>query len=77
MTEESDPGVSSIELQEEFIQHMEAGGRKIRLLAVIATLSGAYFAVNYFLQLEVFPFGLGITTQSDNLLDPGLMAVGA
>ena len=77
MTEESDTGVSSIELQEEFIQHMEAGGRKIRLLAVIATLSGAYFAVNYFLQLVVFPFGLGITTQSVNLLDPGLMAVGA
>ncbi|HKT21248.1 MAG TPA: hypothetical protein VJR06_01305 [Nitrososphaerales archaeon] len=77
MAEEEDPGVSMIELQEEFMQHMERGGRKITLLAVIATLAGAYFAVSYFLQLVIFPYVLGITTQTVNLVDPGLMAVGA
>jgi hypothetical protein len=76
MTEEMDPGVNMIEMQEEFIQHMERGGRKVRLLAVIATLAGAYFAINYFLQLVVFPYVLGITTQTVNLVDPGLIVVG-
>lgn len=77
MSEDKDPNVSMVELQEEFIRHMERGGRKITTLAVIATVSGAYFAVNYFLQLVVFPYGLGIKTQTVNLVDPALMAVGA
>lgn len=77
MSDEKDPAVSVIELQEEFIQHMEQGGRRILLLAAVATVAGAYFTINYFLQLVVLPFGLGITTQTVNLLDPGLMAVGA
>lgn len=77
MSEDKDPSVSMIELQEEFIQHMERGGRKITVLAVIATVAGAYFAVNYLLQLVVLPYGLGITTQTVNLVDPGLMAAGA
>jgi hypothetical protein len=77
MPEDKDPNVSMIEMQEEFIQHMERGGRKMRLLAIIATLAGAYFALNYFLQLVVFPYVLGITSQTVNLEDPSLMAVGA
>lgn len=77
MSEDKDPNVSMVELQEEFIQHMERGGRKITILAVIATVAGAYFGVNYFLQLVVFPYGLGIRTQTVNLVDPALMAVGA
>jgi hypothetical protein len=77
MSGDKDLNVSMIELQEEFIQHMERGGRKIRVLAIIATLAGAYFAVNYFLQLVVLPYVLGITTQTVNLVDPALVAVGA
>lgn len=65
-----------IELQEEFIQHMERGGRKIRGLALIATLSGGYFAISYFAQLVVLPYGLGITSQTVDLVDPSLVAVG-
>lgn len=76
MSEDKDPSVSIIEFQEEFMQHMERGGRKLTLLAVIATLAGAYFAANYFLQLVVFPYALGITTQTVNLVDPGLVAAG-
>jgi hypothetical protein len=77
MAEESDPGVSTIELQEEFIQHMERGGRKVRLLAAVATVSGAYFAITYFLQLVVFPYVLGDRVQVVNLVDPGLMVAEA
>ncbi len=77
MSEDRDPNVSMIEMQEEFIRHMEKGGRKVTLLAAIATVAGAYFAVNYFLQLVVFPYWLGITTQTVNLVDPGLVAAGA
>ena len=77
MDGEEEAGVSMIELQEEFIQHMERGGKKVTLLAIIATLAGAYFAVSYFLQLVILPYALGITSQTVDLVDPGLMAVGA
>ena len=77
MSDERDPNVSVIELQEDFLQHMERGGRKIRTLALIATVAGGYFAISYFLQLVILPFGLGITTQTVNLVEPGLMAIGA
>jgi len=76
MAEDNDPSVSIIELQEEFVQHVERGGRKITLLALIAVVSGAYFAINYFLQLVVLPYGLGITSQTVDLVDPTLVAVG-
>jgi len=77
MSEEKDPSVSIIELQEEFIQHVERGGRKIRLLALIAIFAGGYFALNYFIQLVVLPYGLGITSETVNLVDPTLVATGA
>jgi hypothetical protein len=77
MTEYEDPSVSIIELQEEFIQHMERGGRKIRLLALIAVIAGGYFALNYFIQLVVLPYGLGTTSETVNLVDPTLVATGA
>jgi len=77
MSEDNDPSVSIIELQEEFIQHIERGGRKIRLLALIAIIAGAYFALNYFIQLVVLPYGLGITSETVNLVDPSLVAIGA
>jgi len=76
MSQDRDPSISIIELQEEFVQHMERGGRKIILLALIAVVSGAYFALNYFLQLIVLPYGLGIRSQTVNLVDPALVAVG-
>ncbi|MDG7016197.1 MAG: hypothetical protein JRM82_02355 [Nitrososphaerota archaeon] len=76
MSEVEDPAVSIIELQEEFIQHMERGGRKIRMLALVATVAGAYFAASYFAQLVVIPYGLGITHQTVDLVDPGVVAAG-
>jgi hypothetical protein len=76
VSDAKDPNVSMIELQEEFMQHMERGGRKITLLAVIATIAGAYFAINYFLQLVVLPYALGVKEQTVNLVDPELVAVG-
>ncbi|MDG6914065.1 MAG: hypothetical protein JRN44_01435 [Nitrososphaerota archaeon] len=77
MSDDRDPGVSMIELQEEFIQHMERGGRKIRSLALVATVAGGYFAVSYFVQLVILPYGLGITSQQVDLVDPWLVALGA
>jgi hypothetical protein len=77
MSEDKDPNVSMIEFQEEFIQHYERGGKKIRLLALIATLAGGYFAFVYFLQLVILPFALGITSQTVNLIDPSLMVLEA
>ena len=77
MSQDKDLSVSIIELQEEFVQHMERGGRKITLLALIAVVSGGYFALNYFFQLVVLPYGLGIRSQTVDLVDPALVAVGA
>ena len=76
MSEDKDPGVSVIELQEEFVQRMEQGRRKIRLLASIAIVAGGYFALSYFAQLVVLPYVLGVTTQTVDLVDPGLVAAG-
>ncbi|MDG6988045.1 MAG: hypothetical protein JRN21_01830 [Nitrososphaerota archaeon] len=76
MSEDGDAGVSIIELQEEFIQHLESGGRRIRTLAIIATVAGAYFALSYFVQLVVLPYMLGVTTQTVDLVSPGLVAAG-
>lgn len=76
MPEDEDVSVSVIELQEEFVEHVERGGRKILALSLVATVAGAYFAANYFLQLVVLPYGLGITSQTVNLVDPSLVAVG-
>ena len=76
MSENGDPGVSIIELQEEFMQHLEMGGRRIRTLAIIATVAGAYFALSYFVQLVILPYALGVTKPHVNLVDPGLVAVG-
>lgn len=77
MAEETDPNVSMIELQEEFLEHYERGGKKIRFLALIATLAGGYFTLAYFLQLVVLPFVLEIRSQTVNLVDPGLMILEA
>jgi hypothetical protein len=76
MSEDKDPNVSAIELQEEFIQHMERGGRKIRTLALLAVIAGGFFSISYFTQLVVLPL-MGVTSQTVNLVDPGLMALEA
>lgn len=76
MSGDKDPNVSTIELLEEFMQHIERGGRKIRLLALIAMLAGGYFAVSYFVQLVILPYALGITSQTVNLVDPSLVVAG-
>jgi hypothetical protein len=76
MSEDRDPAVETIELQDDFIRHMEKGGRRIRILSIMAILVGAYFAANYFLQLVVIPYGFGIKTQTVNLVDPSLVAAG-
>jgi hypothetical protein len=76
LSEDEDLGVSIIELQEEFIQHVERGGRKIRMLALVATVAGAYFAASYFAQLVVVPYGLGVTSQTVDLVDPGVVVAG-
>ncbi|MDG6938665.1 MAG: hypothetical protein JRN42_09050, partial [Nitrososphaerota archaeon] len=55
---------------------MERGGKKIRLLSLVATIVGAYFAVSYFVQLVVLPYGLGITSQTVDLVNPGLVGLG-
>ncbi len=58
------------------MQHIERGGSKIKLLALIAMLAGGYFAVSYFVQLVVLPYFLGIASQTVNLVDPSLVAAG-
>jgi len=59
MSEDKDLNVPTIELLEEFMQHMESGGRKIRTLAVIASVVGAYFPSTTSSNLSSFPMGWG------------------
>ncbi len=62
-----------IETHEEFIQHIERGSAIIRGLSAITVIVALYLLASYLFQL-LFPYYTGTTTQTVNLVDPGLQA---
>jgi hypothetical protein len=72
--DETHPGVMTNEVQEAFIQHIEQGSSTIKLLAVITVVVTGFLTLSYASQLILLPYVLHITSQTVNLLDPGLMA---
>ena len=63
---------SVLELQEELMQHMEAGSRKIRGLAVVGLGVSVVIALAYVSQL-VLPLATGTTSVQVSLTDPVLV----
>jgi ABC-type branched-subunit amino acid transport system permease subunit len=64
---------SFVEVHEEFIQHIEAGQRKIRSLSLLTLLVSVLLGASYLVQL-VYPYVGGESVVSVNLRDPTLVA---
>ena len=77
MSDDRSPYVSAIELHEEFVQHMEAGGRRMKNLALLTVGVAAVLSALYLSQLVVLPWVLGVTVQTVDLTSPSLMATEA
>jgi len=74
MSEDKNPNVSTIELHEEFIQHIENGGGLIRTLSAVTVVVAALLAISYLSQLVLLPYVYGVKSQTVNLVDPALQA---
>jgi hypothetical protein len=73
VSEERSPAVMRIEAHEEFIQHIENGQRRIKVLSIITVIVAAILVASYFSQI-VLPFAGGSRYQTVDLLNPGLIA---
>ncbi len=66
------PGVMAIEAHEEFVQHIENGGTRIRVLSIISIIIAGFLIASYFSQL-LLPYVSNTRVVTVNLLDPGLV----
>lgn len=63
---------SAVEAHEDFLQHVEDGSRKMRLLSAASAVVAAFLAVSYLSQLAL-PL-TGTTSVTVTLTDPALIA---
>jgi hypothetical protein len=73
VSEDRHPGVMAHEAQEAFMQHLERGSSRIKLLSIITIIITIFLAAAYVSQLVLLPYVFHIRTQTVNLLDPGLV----
>jgi hypothetical protein len=73
LSDDRDPKVMVLEAHEEFIQHIETGGAKIRGLAAITIVVAGLLFVSYLYQL-LLPYISNTILVTVNLLDRGLQA---
>jgi type III secretory pathway component EscU len=66
------PGVMAIEAHEEFVQHIENGEFRIRVLSIISVIVAGFLIASYFSQL-LLPYVSDTRVVTVNLLDPGLV----
>lgn len=69
---EGDPKPSQVDIHEDFIQHVEAGSSKMKLLSGVSAIVAAVLILSYVSQL-VLPL-TGTTTVIVNVADPTLIA---
>ncbi len=72
--DERSPAVSSLEVEEEFMQHVEAGGNKIRTLAIVSFAVAFLLVASYIIEL-LLPLTSSTKVVEVNLADPSLMAL--
>ena len=72
MPDKGEAEVAAMEAHEEFIQHVEDGRSKIRLLSIITIVVSFLLTASYFYQL-ILPFVSSTKVVSVNLLDPVLL----
>ena len=73
MSEKPEPTVLVDEAHEDFVQHIEAGSSRIRLLSVLTLVVSVLLLAAYASQL-LLPFVTGQTIVTVNLVDPTLLA---
>lgn len=73
MSDKGEARVAAIEAHEDFLQHIEDGRSKIRLLSVITVVVAFFLAVSYAYQL-LLPLTTGTKVVEVNLADPSLIA---
>jgi hypothetical protein len=73
-TADRSPGAMIVDAHEEFIQHIEAGQRRIRLLSIITLVVAVFLSASYAAQI-IYPFVSGETVVSVDLVDPSLLAL--
>ncbi len=69
---EMPPGIQAMELNELFVQRVEEGTARIRLLSIVTLIVSVLLLASYASQV-ILPFATGQTTATVNLLDPGLL----
>ena len=70
------PGALVIEAHEEFIQHIENGQRRIRMLSALTLVVAVFLGASYASQI-VYPFASGQSVVTVNLMQPALLALEA
>jgi hypothetical protein len=73
LSDKGEARVAAIEAHEEFLQHVEDGRSKIRLLSLITIVVAFFLAVSYAYQL-LLPLTTGTKVVEVNLADPSLIA---
>ena len=68
--------VAILDAHEEFVQHIESGQARIRVLSMITIVVAFLLLASYFYQV-ITPFTTGTTVVTVNLLDPTLLALEA
>jgi hypothetical protein len=68
--------VAILDAHEEFVQHIESGQARIRVLSIITIIVAFLLLASYFDQV-LTPFTTGTTVVTVNLLDPTLLALEA
>jgi hypothetical protein len=72
LPDKAEADVASFEAHEEFIQHVEDGRGKIRLLSIGIIVVGVFLSVSYSYQI-LLPFLSGTKIVTVNLADPSLI----
>jgi hypothetical protein len=68
--------VAILDAHEEFVQHIESGRARIRVLSIVTIAVAFLLLASYFYQV-LTPFTTGTTEVTVNLLDPTLLALEA
>jgi uncharacterized membrane protein YedE/YeeE len=76
VSEDRSPSAMNIETHEEFVQHIERGSTKIRVLSLTTMVVAVLLVASYAYQIAL-PLVSGTTTVDVNLADPTLMATEA
>jgi len=74
VSEESSPAVMKIEADEDFLDHVERGQRKLKNLSLTTLTVTVLLGAAYFFQI-LDPFVTGEKVVQVNLQDPGLLVV--